>query len=409
MTKMARKKGFKKCHYCSTKVVPEWRFCPVCFSGDLDFVDRYEERFSVEHGSVDVDMAIDLGQGTFLDFAYVPAHQSARFKLKPFFISKYPVTQRQWKAVFDRILDTDFDVEQTLEIAEFFYRHALIIMEREEFEQIRDPELESLFEQRRIRGRRKAISPVLSDQLDLILERCDDLKDEKSFIENYFLRQRKLTKSFIEKYFSGHRELMKQLDLFNKFDLLRAPSRFNFSDEHPVERVNWRDCIFFLNILNWLFRNKLNSRRLNYGFLRLPFLDEWKYACSGDALQGSSDINDDYCWYANNSSGATHSVGEKLPNDLGLYDMNGNVAEWCIDLDRTQKLYYSPITTDDVGEWRSDMRSGRRVLAGGSFHHPASKCSAEYFDSFAPHVKISTIGFRILMEIAFKKETANVK
>lgn len=103
------------------------------------------------------------------------------------------------------------------------------------------------------------------------------------------------------------------------------PSRFK-GDDFPVECVTWNDCQTFINKLN-----SLTGKRF-----RLPTEFEWEYAARGGnkskgyKYAGSNNIND-VAWYGNNSGKRTHKVGEKNPNELGLYDMSGNVYEWCQD------------------------------------------------------------------------------
>jgi formylglycine-generating enzyme required for sulfatase activity len=103
------------------------------------------------------------------------------------------------------------------------------------------------------------------------------------------------------------------------------PSNFK-GDNLPVEQVSWNEVQNFLV--------KLNSKTgKNY---RLPTEAEWEYAARGgnkslDFIYSGSDILDDVAWYVKNSYGSTHPIGQKKQNELGLYDMCGNVWEWCSD------------------------------------------------------------------------------
>ena len=105
------------------------------------------------------------------------------------------------------------------------------------------------------------------------------------------------------------------------------PSHFQSGDNYPVEMVSWDDIQEFISKLN-------DATGKNY---RLPTMDEWDYASrggnksGGHRFSGSNEI-ENVAWYSVNSGGKTHPAGTKAPNELGIYDMNGNVFEWCEDV-----------------------------------------------------------------------------
>lgn len=135
-------------------------------------------------------------------------------------------------------------------------------------------------------------------------------------------------------------------------------------DDLPVEQVSWDDCQAFLNKLNELTGQ-------NY---RLPTEKEWEYACKGGkhsngyAYSGSNDI-DEVAWYDGNSEERTHPVGQKMPNELGLYDMSGNVWEWC-----------------------QDMHESTGMCRGGSWIHNARNCDPSLQNDTPQSFKINSLG-----------------
>jgi formylglycine-generating enzyme required for sulfatase activity len=164
----------------------------------------------------------------------------------------------------------------------------------------------------------------------------------------------------------------------------------------PVEMVNWIDAT---NYCDKLTEQERQAGRLPRGWeYRLPTEAEWEYACRagtttrfsyGDDLNCSQLGN--YAWYSDNSGWDTHPVGEKLPNPWGLYDMHGNVAEWCLDWYGT---YPGGNVTDPVGP-----RSGSyRVIRSGWEWFPADACrSAERYIYRGAGDCDYGLGFRVVL------------
>jgi formylglycine-generating enzyme required for sulfatase activity len=164
-----------------------------------------------------------------------------------------------------------------------------------------------------------------------------------------------------------------------------SPSEF-VGDSHPVERVSWDDIQGFLREVN-------GSGGSGY---RLPSEAEWEYACRAKTTWrygfGDADSQlEEYGWYGANSLSMPHPVGQKRPNAWGLYDMHGNVWEWCSD---SWRSYYTDAPRDG-SSWESGRLSGARVLRGGSWVSIAGVCrSARRYHS-DPSYRRSQYGFRL--------------
>jgi formylglycine-generating enzyme required for sulfatase activity len=157
------------------------------------------------------------------------------------------------------------------------------------------------------------------------------------------------------------------------------------TDEHPVVNVSWDDAVAFCQ---WLSKREDKS-------YRLPTEAEWEYACrAGTTTRWSFGDNEgdlgEYAWYEDNSAEKTHPVGQKQTNAWGLYDMHGNVWEWCADW--YAKDYHSKSPTNDPAGPSSRTH---RVLRGGSWDDCAWNCrSARRFDLLSDS-RIPYIGFRV--------------
>jgi formylglycine-generating enzyme required for sulfatase activity len=169
----------------------------------------------------------------------------------------------------------------------------------------------------------------------------------------------------------------------------KNPSEFIGCENCPVEHVSWNDVQNFIVKLN-------QKTGKNY---RLPTEAEWEYAAKGGDMgssylySGSNDIYD-IGWCLDNSSGKTHAIGKKLPNELGIFDMTGNVEEWCSDW-YEHGNYSTYSITDPTG-----ALSGRyRVIRGGSFGGKADWCrNSRRFFSY-PDNADNWIGFRLALSV----------
>ena len=173
------------------------------------------------------------------------------------------------------------------------------------------------------------------------------------------------------------------------------PSYFKKGDNYPVERVSWDDCQEFIK--------KLNS--LTDKTFRLPTEAEWEYAARGGSksrgykYSGSNDISsvavydkNSYDLGSNNSNYGTHRVKSKSPNELGLYDMSGNVYEWCSDWYKSDYYANSPSTNP-----QGPSPQSYRVLRGGSWNGSAGFCRVSNRSNIGPSNRSHDLGFRLAL------------
>ena len=164
------------------------------------------------------------------------------------------------------------------------------------------------------------------------------------------------------------------------------PSKFIGDLQCPVERVSWNDCRTFIKKLNQLTGENF----------RLPTEAEWEYAARGGKsskgykYSGSNTIGD-VAWYNSNSSSTTHAVKTKRPNELGIYDMSGNVWEWCSDW---YGSYSSSAQTNPAGPSCSPYR----VLRGGSWGLNAWVCRVAYRSYNSPDSRDYDYGLRLVRQ-----------
>ena len=169
-----------------------------------------------------------------------------------------------------------------------------------------------------------------------------------------------------------------------------------------MENVSWLDAVKFCN--------KLSEREKRTPFYRidgtevtivggngyrLPTEAEWEYACRAKSTTLYPFGDDagklgEYAWYASNSESKTHPVGQKLPNAWGLYDMLGNVWEWCADW-YDEKYYASSPPADPPGA----PGASHRVIRGGSWYGDPGYCRPAYRGRYTPGYRYDDLGFRV--------------
>ncbi len=161
------------------------------------------------------------------------------------------------------------------------------------------------------------------------------------------------------------------------------PSYYKDCDECPVEEVSWEDVQEFIQKLNALTDRKY----------RLPTEAEWEYAARGGNrsrgyIYSGGDFLDEVAWYIDNSDYKTHAVKGKKANELGIYDMSGNVWEWCSDWSGD---YTSGSQMNPTGPAEGSVR----VARGGSWGYNPQDCRVSARDDDAPVIRSNNLGLRL--------------
>ena len=162
------------------------------------------------------------------------------------------------------------------------------------------------------------------------------------------------------------------------------PSKFK-GDNLPVEMVSWYYCQEFISKLN----------RITGKLFRLPTEAEWEYAARGGnksrgyQYSGSNNFLD-VAWFKDNSGSKTHAVGTKQPNELGIYDMSGNVLEWCQD-------WYGAYSSSSQVNPTGANSGSVRVLRGGGWLYFARICHSSCRSLRSPDICDSNLGLRLVL------------
>lgn len=160
----------------------------------------------------------------------------------------------------------------------------------------------------------------------------------------------------------------------------------NKGNKLPVENVDWYDCHEFIEKLNEMTGKDF----------RLPTEAEWEYAARGgnrsqwNKYSGSNQLGD-IAWFIDNSREVTHNVGLKRPNELGLYDMSGNVWEWCED-------WYGEYEKDNPLTPTGSVYGSNRVIRGGGWESRSANCRTAARRAIDPQYYSENIGFRLVLE-----------
>ena len=199
----------------------------------------------------------------------------------------------------------------------------------------------------------------------------------------YYLGETEVTQAQWQAVMHGEKSTDNSRDLTN-------PSHFQ-GDNRPVECVSWNEAMAFCQKLN-------DEGRAPRGWkFTLPTDAQWEYAARGGnkskgyKYSGSNDV-DDVAWYDENSGKETHAVRQKRANELGLYDMSGNVWEWCLDWYR-----YAGYDAKEVKDPQGPQSGSHRVLRGGGWYNYARRCRSAVRGSSSPDDRSMYFGFRLAL------------
>lgn len=190
--------------------------------------------------------------------------------------------------------------------------------------------------------------------------------------------ERPITEIYLEPYYIGAYEITQtQWEI-----IMNSGIEIEESGNYPITNVSWNDAVLFCDKLSQLTGKKY----------QLPTEEQWEYAAlvgetKNKRYSGGGNI-DNLAWYSLNSEGEVHPVGLKRPNKFGIYDMSGNICEWCVDNYISYTRKYNIEKKKDIGNYR--------VLRGGSWGDIASNCRATYRGFEVLSCTSNKIGFRVV-------------
>lgn len=188
-------------------------------------------------------------------------------------------------------------------------------------------------------------------------------------------------------------------------DIMEASPSYFVGDECPVETVSWYEALEFCRRLTEL--EQVAGRLNEKGFFRLPTEAEWEYVArlgeKGEQSDTQTSIEtvllgekeaksalSSTSWFQENSDGTTHPIARKAPSALGIYDMLGNVSEWCLD-------WYEAYPSQTAGDPPNPAKARRKVRRGGGWSSVASRCRSTDRAGVLPECRCALIGFRVVL------------
>lgn len=201
-------------------------------------------------------------------------------------------------------------------------------------------------------------------------------------------REKPVRQVSLDAFYIGKYELTQ--DLFEQ--IMGWNNSFFACNKCPVNNVSWFNMLLFIERLNSATGKEFS----------LPTEAQWAYAAKGgnksqDYLySGSNDIND-IAWFADNAKNKSHSVGLKKPNELGLYDMTGNLWEFCLDDMSRQAYTLTESHNPFMGDKENLKRKAMKVIRGGGYEFSATENLVFMRDGATNNVRMADIGFRLVM------------
>ena len=178
------------------------------------------------------------------------------------------------------------------------------------------------------------------------------------------------------------------LEQFAKAEIL-ARDDCGYGANNPIFHVSWDDAVAFCDTLNRVLRE---AGRLPEGYeFRLPTEAQWEFACRAGRGGDAVDAVEPLAWFSGNSEDRTHRVGQKAANAWGLYDMQGNVSEWCLD------WWQDELPGGTVTDWTGPAAGRFHVFRGGAFADEAANCVPGWRFRTAAGDRVFFLGFRVAL------------